>query len=168
MTTLRNLLLACVSVLLFGCAGNPLNGYSIAPGTPRDAVIARMGQPQRVVRLPAGERLQYSQQPMGRYAWMVDLDSSGKVVQSRQVLTANDFNRIEPGKWTRDDVEREFGRPAWVDGVASWKGPILTYRWRDVQGSNMFYWVYLDERNVVQRAHPGMEFINAPNDSTRS
>ena len=29
----------------------------------------------------------------------------------------------------------------------------------------MFYWVYLDPQgNVVQRAHPGMEFINAPND----
>ena len=40
----------------------------------------------------------------------------------------------------------------------------MTYRWRDLQGSDMFYWVYLDERNVVQRAHPGMEFLNAPND----
>ena len=39
----------------------------------------------------------------------------------------------------------------------------MTYRWRDTANSNMFYWVYLDERNVVQRAHPGMEFINAPN-----
>jgi hypothetical protein len=123
-----------------------------------------MGQPSRVVRLPAGERLQYSLQPVGQYAWMVDLDANGKVLQARQVLTANDFNRIEAGKWTREDVEREFGRPAWVDAVASWNGPIMTYRWRDLQGSDMFYWVYLDARNVVQRAHPGMEFINAPND----
>ena len=164
MTNMRNLLLACIGTLLFGCAGNPFTGYDVTPGTPRDAVIARMGQPQRVVRLPSGERLQYSLQPLGRYAWMVDVDGGGKVVQARQVLNANDFNRIETGKWTRDDVEREFGRPAWVDGVASWKGPIMTYRWRDLQGSDMFYWVYLDERNVVQRAHPGMEFLNAPND----
>jgi hypothetical protein len=164
MSILRQLLLACSVALLFGCAGNPFTGYDIAPGTAREAVIARMGQPQRVVRLPTGERLQYSLQPGGRYAWMVDLDATGKVVQVRQVLTQANFNRIETGKWTRDDVEREFGRPAWVDGVASWKGPIMTYRWRDTQGSDMFYWVYLDERNVVQRAHPGMEFINAPNE----
>jgi hypothetical protein len=39
----------------------------------------------------------------------------------------------------------------------------MTYRWRDTANSPMFYWVYLDDRNVVQRAHPGMEFINAPN-----
>jgi hypothetical protein len=26
----------------------------------------------------------------------------------------------------------------------------------------MFYHVYLDPRGVVQRAHPSMEFVNAP------
>jgi hypothetical protein len=31
----------------------------------------------------------------------------------------------------------------------------------------MFYFVYVDPNGVVQRAHPGMEFFNAPND-TRS
>ena len=43
-------------------------GFDIAPGTPRDAVIARMGQPYRVVRHAGGERLQYSMQPYGRVA----------------------------------------------------------------------------------------------------
>lgn len=150
--------------LLAGCAGSPFAGYDMPPGTPRDAVIARMGPPQRVVRIDGGERLQYSLQPSGQFAWMVDLDASGKVVRARQVLTDTNFQRIEPGKWTRDDVEREFGRPALIDAVASWDGPVMTYRWRDVQGSDMFYWVYLDRGNVVRRAHPGMEFINAPDD----
>jgi hypothetical protein len=161
---MRKLLLFLIAVLLVACAGNPFLGYNIAPGTPRDAVIARMGPPQRVFKLPAGERFQYSLQPMGRYAWMVDLDDTGRVVQARQVLTESNFRRIEPGKWTREDVEREFGWPAWIDGVASWKGPIMNYRWRDAAGGDMFYWVYLDERNVVRRAHPGMEFLNAPDD----
>jgi hypothetical protein len=161
---MRKLLLAAAAAVLSGCAGGLFGGYDVAPGTPREAVIARMGQPLRVVRMPGGERLQYTLQPMGRYAWMVDLDPAGRVIQSRQVLTEANFHRIEPGRWTRDDVEREFGPPAWVDGVASWRGPVMTYRWRDTANSDMFYWVYLDERNVVQRAHPGMEFINAPND----
>ncbi|MDB5947795.1 MAG: hypothetical protein JWQ33_2821 [Ramlibacter sp.] len=158
---MKKLLLAgCLAVLVAACAGNPFNWSSVEPGTPRDAVIARLGQPTRVVRLPAGERLQYSLQPFGQYAWMVDLDAAGRVVRSRQVLTGLEFNRIEVGKWTRDDVEREFGPPAKIDGVASWNGPIMTYRWND--GSDMFYFVYLDGRGVVQRAHPGMEFVNAP------
>ena len=144
---------------LAGCAGNPFHAYSLQPGTAREAVIASLGQPTRVVQLPGGERLQYSLQPFGQSAWMVDLDGSGRVVRSRQVLTATEFNRIESGKWNRADVEREFGPPAMVDGVASWNGPILTYRWND--GSDMFYYVYLDTANVVRRAHPGMEFHNA-------
>ena len=161
---MRKLLFVWVAGLLAACAGNPFNGYDIAPGSARQTVLERMGPPHRVVPLANGERLQYSLQPMGRYAWMVDLDASGLVVQSRQVLTEANFHRIEPGKWTREDVEREFGRPAWVDGVASWKGPIMTYRWRDAGNGDMFYWVYLDERNVVRRAHPGMEFVNTPDD----
>jgi hypothetical protein len=151
---------AVTAGLLAGCASNPFHGYDIAPGTPREAVLARMGTPTRVVKTPTGERLQYSLQPFGQYAWMIDLDASGKVLRSRQVLTANDFMRIEPGKWTRDDVEREFGPPAQIDRVMSWPGPVMTYRWTD--GSDMFYWVYLDGQGVVRRAHPGMEFHNAP------
>ncbi len=156
------LLLSCLAAVavLGACAANPYNAGNLPAGTARDAVISRLGPPTRVVPLPGGERLQYSLQPFGQYAWMVDLDASGKVVRSRQVLTASEFYRIEAGKWTRQDVEREFGPPAKIDGVSSWNGPILTYRWTD--GSDMFYFVYLDPQGVVQRAHPAMEFVNAP------
>ena len=157
---MKKLLLACsFTTLLAACAANPFTGFRLEPGTGRDAVIARLGQPTRAVRLPSGERLQYSQQRFGQQAWMVDLDAGGRVLRSRQVLTAAEFNRIEVDKWTRDEVELEFGPPAKIDGVASWNGPIMTYRWND--GSDMFYFVYLDVRGVVRRAHPGMEFVNA-------
>ena len=152
------------ALLLAACAG-PWNSANIAPGTPREQVLAQSGPPTRVVPLPnGGQRLQYSEQPLGRYAYMVDLDASGRVTGAYQALTEANFNRIQPGTWTLADVEREFGPPALVDGVASWNGPILTYRWRDLARSDMFYWVYLDPQGVVRRAHPGMEFINAPND----
>jgi hypothetical protein len=158
--------LAAATVVLTACA-HPWNTADIPPGTPRDQVIARAGQPVRVVPLPdGGQRLQYTLQPIGRYAFMVDLDASGRVVRSRQVLTAQEFARIEPGKWTRADVEREFGPPAQVDGVANWNGPIMMYRWKEFGGggSDMFYYVYLDPQGVVQRAHQAMEFINSPAD----
>jgi hypothetical protein len=140
-------------LLLAACASLP------APGTPRDEVIARMGTPTRVVPLANGaQRLQYSSRPAGQHAWMVDLDASGRVTSVRQVLNEREFQRIVAGEWTRADVEREFGPPSEVGGVASWNGPVLTYRWKDAQGSDMFYWVYLDAQGVVRRAHPGMEF----------
>ncbi|MFC5499370.1 hypothetical protein ACFPOE_17630 [Caenimonas terrae] len=154
---LKSICIAVVAAALAGCA----SGFAvdaIAPGTPREQVLARAGQPSRVLPLPGGgQRLQYSLQPAGQYAWMVDLDGAGRVTSARQVLTEGDFNRIVPGQWSRADVEREFGPPASIDGVASWNGPIMTYRWRDLQGASMFYWVYLDPQGIVRRAHPGME-----------
>lgn len=150
--------------LLAGCA-HPWNVVDLAPGTPRDEVIARAGQPVRVLPLPdGGQRLQYTLQPFGQYAFMADLDASGRLVRARQVLTPREFNRIEVDRWTRADVEREFGPPAMVDGVASWPGPIYTYRWYEPGQGNMFYWVYFDAQGVVRRAHPGIEHVNAPND----
>jgi hypothetical protein len=145
------------AALLAGCAAG-FGPQEVAPGTPREQVIARMGPPGRVVPLAnGGQRLQYSLEPGGQYAWMIDIDAAGKVVGSRQVLAESGFDRIVPGQWTRADVEREFGPPARIESVASWNGPIMTYRWRDAGGANMLYSVYLDPQGVVRRAHPSME-----------
>jgi hypothetical protein len=158
----RRFLLLAAAALVAGCAGGPFGGPNLPAGATRDAVIASMGPPQRAFRLPNGERLEYSQQPWGQQCYMVDLDNSGRVVQVRQVLTEQNFFRIVPGQWTRADIEREFGRPARIDRVSSWPGPVWTYRWRDRVNTDMFYWVYLDSNNIVQRAHPGIDVINAP------
>jgi hypothetical protein len=149
-----------IAVSLTACTGFPIGGYDIAPGTPREAVIARSGPPTGVVPSPSGgERLQYSLQPFGQEAWMVDVGADGKVLRAYQALTSDNFNRIQPG-WTVGDVEREFGPPAKIDAVVSWHGPVWTYRWRDISNADMLYYVYFDERGIVGRAHPGMELRN--------
>jgi hypothetical protein len=163
---MRKLLIALVSAaVLAGCATNAFRAAELQPGASRQDVLARLGPPTRVVAIPGGgERLQYSLQPYGQFAWMVDLDGSGRVQRVRQVMDGREFTRIVPGQWTREDVEREFGPPARIEGTRLWPGPVLTYRWRDADRSDMFWWVYLDERNVVRQSHQGMEFINAPSD----
>jgi len=144
--------LAASVLLMAGCA---LTG--VQPGMSREEVIARYGTPSRILPLEAGTRLQYSRQPAGQSVVIVDLDTAGKVVAARQVLTPGEFSKIQPGQWTRDDVERMFGRPASVDRVASWPGDILTYRWRENNLQDMLFWVYLDTKGVVQRTGQGME-----------
>lgn len=153
MTSLKTLLLAFAALCLSGCAVFPIS--SVKPGMSREEVIATMGPPGAVVDLRPGTRLQYSGQPGGQFAFMVDLDAAGRVGSVRQVLTEKDFERITPGKWTEADVLREFGRPALIGRVGSWNGDILTYRWYGMQ--DMFYWVYLDSGRVVQKAHAGVE-----------
>ena len=95
---------------------------------------------------------------------MRHLDAAGKVVTARQMMTLAELSKIEPGKWTRDDVEREFGRPASMDRVASWLGDIMSYRWLDIT-QDMYFWVYLDGGNVVQRTGQGMEIPVRINDN---
>jgi hypothetical protein len=156
-------LVFCVA-LLAGCA-NPWNTMNIPPGASREDVIAHAGQPIRVLPLrDGGERMQYTLQPTGRYAFMVDLDRTGHVMQVRQVMTRAEFNRIVPDQWTRADVEAEFGPPALVDHVTSFQGDIYTYRWYEPGQGPMFWYVYFDPQGIVRRAHPGIEHINGPAD----
>ena len=147
--------LLIAATALTGCAWR-----SLQPGMTRAEVLSSWGQPTRVIPLATGERLQYSQQPAGQEAVMVDLDTAGRVVQSRQVLNQNDFARIAvDGSWTRADVEREFGPPGKIEHVGRWDGPIMTYRWRGGM-IDKFFWVYLDRAGVVRRAHEGMDWRN--------
>ena len=129
---------------------------AVQPGMSQQEVLAHYGKPSRELPYGAGTRMQYSRQPAGQSAVMVDLDAAGKVLRVREVLNPAEFSKIEVGKWTRADVEREFGGPARIDGVASWSGDIMNYRWRDVD-QDMFFWVYLDAANVVQRTGQGPE-----------
>ena len=145
--------LAATLLLVTGCAFT-----AVQPGMSRDDVLGRFGTPSRVVPLNAGTRFQYSTQPTGQSVVMVDMDAAGKVISARQVMTLTEFLKIEPIKWTRETVEREFGRPAMVDRVASWPGDIMNYRWLDADQA-MFFWVYLDANGVVQRTGQGMEFL---------
>lgn len=151
---MRTLFLATVLAVaaLAGCAGPPLQ-----QGASREEVLSRYGKPTRVVPLASGTRLQYLTQPYGGTAFMVDLDASGRLTSAREMLNPAGFARVVPGQWTREDAEREFGLPASVDQVASWKGDILTYRWRDGD-QPMFFWIYLDPQNRVGKAVQGMEF----------
>ncbi len=128
----------------------------VTPGMSQADVIASYGRPSAIVPLESGTRLQYSRQPAGQSSEMVDLDASGRVVSVREMLTPAGFASIQVGRWTRADVERNFGRPAKIDRVYSWPADIMTYRWRD-GSQDMLFWVYLDGANVVQRVGQGMD-----------
>ena len=145
-------------LLMAGCAFTPV------PGMSRAEAEASYGTPTRVVAVASGTRLQYSRQPAGQSVVMVDLDAADKVIAVREVMKLQEFLKIEPGKWTREDVEREFGPPARVDRVASWSGDIMNYRWRDGL-QDMYFWVYLDAGNLVQRIGQGMEIPNRARDN---
>ena len=147
-----------LGILVTGCALQ-----QVQPGASRDEVVSRYGTPSRVVALAAGTRLQYSRQPAGQSAVMVDLDALGRVTSAREVLNLAGFSTVVVGQSSREDTEHALGRPATVDRVASWPGDILTYRWRD-HDQDMLYWFYLDASQKVQRTGFAVEIPIRPND----
>lgn len=155
----RALSALALGILATGCAVP-----SVQPGASREEVVSRLGTPSRVVALAAGTRLQYSRQPAGQSAVMVDLDATGRVTSVREMLNPAGFATVLVGQASREDTERALGQPASVDRVGAWAGDILTYRWRD-KDQDMQYWFYLDTNQVVQRTGYAVEIPIRPNDN---
>ncbi|APW40978.1 hypothetical protein RD110_26065 [Rhodoferax koreense] len=154
---MRRLALPLIALLLTALAG-----CAVKPGMTRDEVVSQWGRPTAELDRGGVHRLQYSHEPMGQSVVMVDLDATGRVVQSREVMNLNEFSKIDiSGTTTRDDILWAFGPPAKVDGVASWKGDIWSYRWKDTQ--DMWFWVYFDPSGVVRRTQQGLELPLFPN-----
>lgn len=106
-TILRVLAGAMLTMLLGACA----LPQHVAPGTAEAEVLSSLGRPSAVHPLPAGKRLEYGDQGLNQYTWMVDLDASARVVQVRQVRTLSEFFALRAGEDTIDTVRRGFGTP---------------------------------------------------------
>jgi hypothetical protein len=101
---------AVALVTLTGCAG--YSPASLQPGQTAEQVRAVMGPPTGEHALPdGGRRLEYARGPAGLQTYMVDLDAQGRMTGWTQVLNDAAFARIQPG-WSREQLQREFGRPA--------------------------------------------------------
>lgn len=136
----------------------------IAPGTPAAEVLAQLGRPS--ARYPAGagvpERLQYSYEPGGQRVVNLDLDAQDRVARVQQVLNEALFaQRIEPGRWMRADVLREYGPPARIERVRNFDGDIWV--WRYLTGPTWrLLFIDIDPGGVVRGWSTGDEPLSDP------
>lgn len=150
-STHRRLLGALAVITAFALAGCSLMPERVAPGTPRADIEARLGRPTLVHVLPAGTRLQYSGQPAGQWVHNLDLGADGRLVRNTQVMDAGWLQQnIQIGRWTRDDVLRDMGRPALVEHVARFDGDVWTYRFLEATRPRQVH-VHLDPGGVVRQ-----------------
>lgn len=121
------------------------------PGSGRAEVLADLGRPTLTLSLPdGGERLLYSRQPAGQQVYHLDFDASQRLTRVQQVLTMEQFFALRVGADTRDTVLQQFGPPALVEHVASFKGDIWTYRLLDNGAARQAH-VHIDPSDVVRR-----------------
>ncbi len=149
------LLAASFAVVLGGCA----TYAEIPPGTPISQVKAQMGSPTLACPLPnGGQRLVWSGQPFGQFAWGTNVDSAGRIDQIQPLLTDRHFKVLSEGQWTPEQVTCEFGPPAEKAGVGLPSNIQIVWSYRYLQDGvwNSLMHVYFGTTGeFVTRHHPG-------------
>lgn len=148
-----SLALAAASIaLLAGCA----NYQSVKPGMPVAEAIQKLGKPSTTCTLEDGtQRLIWTMQPYGQYAWGTNTTKQGTVVEMKQLLTDAHFQVLANGKWNAQQVLCEFGEPANKYGIAKGDEIVWAYRYKQEGVWASMMYVYMGPQgNLVNRFHP--------------
>jgi hypothetical protein len=142
--------------LLAGCADM---AASTPPDTPLSQVIAKYGRPNFTCPLPnGGQRVIWTQQPLGQYAWGGNVGPDGRIDRVVPILTDAHFDVLSHGDWPAERVRCEFGPPARIDevGLPNVRQVVWSYRYRENDTWNSLMYVYMGRNgDKVTRHHPG-------------
>lgn len=151
--------------LLSACA----NIASVPPGTPAQQVQAQFGQPSTACTNKDGaQRMIWSQQPYGQYAWGTNVNTAGNIDGIQPILTDEHFQVLSSGTWTPDQVRCEFGPPAEIDtvGLPGSRQIVWNYRYKQDHVWNSLMYVYFGtDGRAVTRFHPGPDPLYDREDS---
>src|SRR5690606_27747904 len=129
------------------------------PGTPFAQVQAEFGRPNYTCPLPdGGQRIIWSGQPFGQFAWGTNVDAQGRVGEIQQLLTDEHFRVLDEGTWTAEQVLCEFGPPAETEsvGMPSVRQVVWSYRYQQSGVWSSLMYVYFGRNgDQVTRHHPG-------------
>lgn len=154
-------LFACAGVLvLLACAQPHQQGEA---GEDQSVLIARMGGRETYDLPNGGKRLMWPTQPMGTTTTAADIDASGKVQSIRQVLQENEFYRAEVGKWTRDDMLINLGRPFETSHFSRTKREVWSYRYVENNINYLIFSFYFDDQGVLRQTRKSPDPMRDPN-----
>ena len=150
--TLRRSTLVMLALAMTGCA----QLQTVPTGTPIAEVEKQFGKPTTICTNNDGtQRMIWSLQPMGQYAWGSFISKEGNIVGMKQLLTDAHFEMLSTGKWTAEQVLCEFGPPANTDGVAKGHEIVWAYRYKQSGVWNSMMNVYMGPQGKeVTHFHP--------------
>ena len=142
------ILAALVLLAASGC--DPQRISELQPGQSTEADVRdRFGAPENVWNEADGGRtLEYNRQPAGQVNYMITLGPDGKVTAVRQVLTPDNFARVQPGM-RMEEVRKLLGKPARVTPYPLKRE--MTYEWRYIETPNqqMAFVVDFDDASMT-------------------
>ncbi|CAM3772701.1 hypothetical protein [Castellaniella denitrificans] len=164
-TFVRGALATGAGLWLAGCA----NIAATPPGTPLAQVTAQFGAPTlQCVDRQGHDRVVWSRQPLGQYAWGGTVDAQGRVQGIEPILTDEHFQVLKQGEWTADQVRCEFGPPAIIDtaGLPDVRQIVWSYRYKQDHVWDSLMYVFLGpDGDRVTKFHPGPDPMYDQEDS---
>lgn len=140
-------LLIVLSGMLLASACTPM--ATLRPGSPESQARSALGTPAAEYDNADGtHQLVYPRGPLGTETYMVFL-RGGAVQRVEQVLTDDNFYRIQAGVTTGEEVRRMIGPPYRVVRFDNLKQNAWDYRFRDSWGYLAIFSVMVDDRGVV-------------------
>lgn len=134
---------------LVGCDNRAISELEEGVSTEAD-VRARFGEPENVWESPAGRVFEYNRQPQGQKNYMITIGADGRMAALRQVLTPENFARVQPGM-AMEDLRKLLGKPAKVQPWALKRETDWEWRWVQPPNSPMVFSVTLnDDQRVVR------------------
>ena len=136
---------------LTGCDNQAI--VDLEPGVATEAdVKVKFGEPEKIWDGENGVRIfEYNRQPAGHRNFMISMGADGKLIIIRQVLTAANFAKVQPGMMM-EDVRRLLGKPGKVIPYELKRETYYNWRYLDNQGNtSMIFSAVMDSNMKVLR-----------------
>ena len=133
-------------------------------GASEQEVIARLGQPTH--RYADGDQrlLEYMTGPFGQTTYMARLDANGRLISYEQVLTVQQFAKIEVDHANKGDVLRLIGAPSDTSYLRLTKLEVWSYPYREQSVWDSMMHVHFDDAGIVRMLQNGPDPRRLPSD----
>jgi hypothetical protein len=143
-----------LGALLAGCDQHRIGKLEEGVSTEAD-VRAQFGQPENVWDEPGGARtLEYNRNPAGHQNYMITIGPQGRMTALRQVLTPENFARVQPGM-PMEHVRRMLGKPAKKTPFPLKSEEAWDWRYMQPPNTSMLFTVWFDRDLHVVRSGSG-------------
>lgn len=145
----RVMALAAV-LLLSACDPQRIDALEEGVATEAD-VRKQFGEPEKVWDAPGGARtFEYSRQPSGHRNYMITIGADGRMTALRQVLTPQNFAKVQPGMMM-EDVRKMLGKPRRITPYDLKREVVYDWRYLEAPNQSMLFTVTFDRDYRVLR-----------------
>ncbi len=121
-------------------------------------VRAKFGEPEKIWDGEGGVRIfEYNRQPSGHRNYMISIGTNGKMTALRQVLTPQNFAKVQPGMMM-EEVRKMLGKPMRVVPYELKKETYYNWRYLEESGNqSMVFSAVMDSNLKVLRTESGLD-----------